>query len=107
MEEEIIDEVEDDVDEKEDEISEESFLKESKQGSAVRKAQSGTDEATTNGQQQQPTIPKKIERIREGIVNDFENDGAVPLAGSLKAQKMREMQEKLAKDQEQKYRMSR
>ena len=52
-------------------------------------------------------LPKKVDRIREAIVNDFENDGAVPLAGSLKAQKMREQQEKLTKEQEQKYRMSR
>lgn len=81
-----------------DEISEESYLKESRQMSgSVRRPKIPEAQA----------LPKKVDRIREAIVHDFENDGAVPLAGSLKAQKMREQQEKLAKEQEQKYRMSR
>lgn len=99
IEESIVDEVDPVAESKDaDEISEESHLQDSRQMSgSVRRPK--VPEA-------QP-LPKKVDRIREAIVHDFENDGAVPLAGSLKAQKLREQQEKLAKEQEQKYRMSR
>ena len=51
-------------------------------------------------------MPTKAKRIEENIEDDYENDGFESYHGSLKADKLREMQIKVQEEEKQKYRMS-
>lgn len=47
-----------------------------------------------------------MERIRENIEDDYENDGFESLHGSLKADKLKEMQTQAKREDVERYRMS-
>ena len=64
-----------------DEISEESYLK----GSGDFKP------AISFKKEPKPYLPNKVERIRENIEDEYENDGFESVHGSLKADKLKEM----------------
>ena len=60
-----------------DQISEESYLK----GSGEQKMASSLKKPKTEADR----FPKKVDRIREAIAYDFDNNGDIALAASLKA----------------------